>query len=514
MVRTCQALFIYFDKEIWYEKTDQPTLARSWNLSDDLGQIEYIFSDKTGTLTQNLMVFRHCSVGGKMYKGEDDVDDEPKDIKPPGQELLDVRLSAAASDQTSQPGSSDDKREEQTPPDPAEASGVQLPIGVLTHFHNAELAHDIANALHADAGSEDASQARTLNGFFSVLALCHTVLAVVNPDTSKIEYRAQSPDEAALVQAAADAGFVFRGRDKEILRLQTPFSNEMEQYELLNVLDFTSARKRMSVIIRKMNDEDGRIFLLTKGADNVIFERLKPGVNDELREITGRHLDEFASEGLRTLTLAYKVISGMPTLIQGSCTFVLMICLEDQYESWAERYAEAGVSLQDREEKVASVCEEIEKDFRLLGATAIEDRLQDGVPETIADLKTAGIKIWVATGDKLETAIAIGYSTNLISHESNLIVVRGGDKDALSIYDQLYTAITEFFPDSNVLEEEHFDIKEKHNRRSTSSGMEAALHRVNTGVSSIVGHNNGERPGGFVLVIEGSALDYVSIYST
>lgn len=170
------------------------------------------------------------------------------------------------------------------------------------------------------------------------------------------------------------------------------------------------------------------------------------------------------------------------------------------------------MALENREDKVASVCEEIEKDLRLLGATAIEDRLQDGVPETIADLKAAGIKVWVATGDKLETAIAIGYSTNLIAHESNLIVVRGGDKDTLSIFDQLYTAVTEFFPESNILEEEQLDIKEKHRRRSTSSGVEAALHRVNTGVSSIVGRNNGERPGGFVLVIEGSALDYVSFF--
>ena len=259
------------------------------------------------------MVFRHCSIGGKVYRGEEDVDDEPKDVKPPE---VDVRLSAAASDQTSQPGSSqlaEIENKDQSVPDPAAASGVQLPTGVLTHFHNAELAQDIANAVHADADSEHAGQARILNGFFSVLALCHTVLAVVDPDTGKIEYRAQSPDEAALVQAAADAGFVFRGRDKEVLKLQTPFSNEMEQYELLNVLDFTSARKRMSVIIRKMNDEDSRIFLLTKGADNIIFDRLKPGVSNELREVTGHHLDDFASEGLRTLTLAYKVIPGMFT---------------------------------------------------------------------------------------------------------------------------------------------------------------------------------------------------------
>ena len=116
------------------------------------------------------------------------------------------------------------------------------------------------------------------------------------------------------------------------------------------------------------------------------------------------------------------------------------------------------MSLDDREEKIAAVCEEIENDLRLLGATAIEDRLQDGVPETIADLKLAGIKVWVATGDKLETAIAIGYSTNLIAPESNLIVVRGGEKDGLSIFDQLYNAAEEFFPQANIIEEEELDI--------------------------------------------------------
>ncbi|KAI5116853.1 hypothetical protein M0805_006806 [Coniferiporia weirii] len=497
VVRTCQAAFIYFDKSMWYEKTDQPTLARSWNLSDDLGQVEYIFSDKTGTLTQNAMIFRNCSIGGKVYRGETESDKEFESAKEV--EAIDVRLSGTVSAADSfAPGSSNPNStdvKEKGPDavqDPAEASGVQLPPGVQTHFHNNELAQDLADAVHADTGSDGAGHARTLNGFFSVLALCHTVLAAVDPETGHIEYRAQSPDEAALVQAAADAGFIFRGRDKEVLRLQTPFSDEIELYELLNVLDFTSARKRMSVILRKLNDGDNRIFLLTKGADNVVFERLKPGVNDELKETTGHHLDEFASEGLRTLTLAYKVVS------------------EEFFDEWSERYAEATVALENREEKVAAVSEEIEWDLRLLGATAIEDRLQDGVPETIADLKLAGIKVWVATGDKLETAIAIGYSTNLISPDSNLIVIRGGEKDGLSIFDQMYTAADEFFPDAHILENEMLDINEKHARRSMGgmSGNGEPLRRVNTGISSLVGSHNGERPGGFVLVIEGSALTH------
>ena len=202
----------------------------------------------------------------------------------------------------------------------------------LRHFHDGELSRDLREAVHTDPNTPNAAHARQLNGFFTVLALCHTVLTNIDPVTRKIEYRAQSPDEAALVQAAADMGFIFRGRDKEVLLLQTPFSHMgvgeedasasgsdidkdsqhgdgLERYELLNILEFTSTRKRMSVVLRKL-DDDGRIFLLSKGADNVIFERLKPGSGEELRATTEKHLDEFANQGLRTLTMAYKVIGG------------------------------------------------------------------------------------------------------------------------------------------------------------------------------------------------------------
>jgi phospholipid-translocating ATPase len=286
-----QALFIYFDKDIWYEKTDQATLARTWNLSDDLGQIEYIFSDKTGTLTQNSMVFRQCSIGGKVYQG----DDVPPDDK-----------RASSQDSTLTPQTKKDDHSEDTP-DPLTA---KPPIPKESKFYDATLAADLSAAGNPSA-NDDGSFPRILNGFFSVLALCHTVLSAVDPTTGAIEYRAQSPDEAALVQAAADVGYIFRGREREILNLQTPFSDTIERYELLNILDFTSARKRMSVIVRRVDNSEGRVFLLCKGADNVIFERLKKGKDEELRKVTEKHLDEFASQGLRTLTLAFKAIPGI-----------------------------------------------------------------------------------------------------------------------------------------------------------------------------------------------------------
>jgi phospholipid-translocating ATPase len=146
------------------------------------------------------------------------------------------------------------------------------------------------------------------------------------------------------------------------------------------------------------------------------------------------------------------------------------------------------------------ISDEIERDLRLLGATAIEDRLQDGVPETIADLKRAGIKIWVATGDKLETAIAIGHSTNLIQKDSNIIVVRGNAENGRPVYAQMLRAVEEFFPDSGILEDEAIDKSELETTERRHVG------RVNSGMSEVVGQDNGDRPGGFVLVIDGAAL--------
>lgn len=182
----------------------------------------------------------------------------------------------------------------------------------------------------------------------------------------------------------------------------------------------------------------------------------------------------------------------------------------------------------DREARIEAVSNELEQDLRLLGATAIEDRLQDGVPEAIADLKRAGIRIWVATGDKLETAIgkilrsnilhilsddslAIGKSTNLIASDSNIIIIQGGNERGRTIYRQMAHAIDKFFPDSG---NNDGDLP----RPSTSSGdadrHNIPLQRINTGasVSSIVGAENGDRPGGFVLVIDGAALLHVCFF--
>jgi phospholipid-translocating ATPase len=256
--------------------------------------------------------------------------------------------------------------------------------------------------------------------FFSTLALCHTAIAErPNGDdiddkkaANTIEYKAQSPDEAALVATARDLGFTFLGREADLLSVN--IMGEIKAFDLLNVLEFNSTRKRMSVIIRP-KDGSNRIVLLCKGADSVIFERLSTGFGDQhdlatkqqqLRDDTEAHLEKFATEGLRTLCLAYRFIAA------------------EDYEEWNKTFLKASSSIYGREEKLDQVCEEIESNLLLMGGTAIEDRLQDGVPETIAMLAQSGIKLWVLTGDKTETAINIGYACNLITTDMELLIVK------------------------------------------------------------------------------------------
>ncbi|XP_037547990.1 phospholipid-transporting ATPase ID [Nematolebias whitei] len=347
MIRLGNSFFIDWDRKMYYPKNDTPAQARTTTLNEELGQIKYIFSDKTGTLTQNIMTFNKCSINGKNYG-----------------ELFDF-------------------------------SGQRLEITEKTQkvdFSWNQLAdpnfifHDYSLLETVKEGNPEA------RAFFRLLALCHTVMPEEKKE-GELNYQAQSPDEGALVTAARNFGFVFRSRTPETIT--TMEMGRRVTYELLAVLDFNNVRKRMSVIVRS---PEGKMSLYCKGADTIIYERLHPSCN-KLMEVTTGHLNEYAGDGLRTLVLAYKD-------------------LEESYmEGWRQRHHEASTAMEGREERLDELYEEIEKDMILLGATAVEDKLQDGVPQTIEQLAKADIKIWVLTGDKQETAENIGYSCNMLREE-------------------------------------------------------------------------------------------------
>ncbi|XP_037711474.1 phospholipid-transporting ATPase ID isoform X10 [Drosophila subpulchrella] len=355
VIRFVQSFLINWDEEMYYATTNTYAKARTTTLNEELGQIQYIFSDKTGTLTQNIMTFNKCSINGRSYGDVIDLRTG---------ELIEITEALQTVDFSANP-----------------------------HYESDFRWYD-RTLLDAVRSDEEHSHV-----FFRLLALCHTVMA--ETVDGKLEYQAQSPDEAALVAAARNFGFVFRTRTPNSITIEV--MGQLEEYELLNILDFNNVRKRMSVILRRGDS----MVLYCKGADNVIYDRLHSGQED-MKARTQDHLNKFAGEGLRTLALAERRLT------------------EQYYNDWRSRQQEAALSMDSREQKLNEIYEEIESEMQLVGVTAIEDKLQDGVPKSIANLQNAGIKIWVLTGDKQETAINIGYSCQLLTDElADVFIVDG-----------------------------------------------------------------------------------------
>ncbi|XP_053856994.1 phospholipid-transporting ATPase ID isoform X6 [Vidua macroura] len=364
VIRLGHSYFINWDKKMYCAKRRTPAEARTTTLNEELGQVEYIFSDKTGTLTQNIMVFSKCSVNGHSY-GERQMP-EPGDV----QDVLGHKAELGER------------------PEPVDFSFNPLADPRFQFWDPSLLEAVKLGDLH-------------VHEFFRLLSLCHTVMSEEKSE-GELLYKAQSPDEGALVTAARNFGFVFRSRTPKTITV-----HELGQaitYQLLAILDFNNIRKRMSVIVRS---PEGKIRLYCKGADTILLERLHP-INQDLSSITTDHLNEYAGEGLRTLVLAYKDLE------------------ESYYKDWSERLHRAGSAPEAREDHLARLYDEVEHDMMLLGATAIEDKLQQGVPETIAILTLANIKIWVLTGDKQETAVNIGYSCKMLTDDMTEVFVVTG----------------------------------------------------------------------------------------
>ncbi|XP_052006325.1 phospholipid-transporting ATPase IA isoform X1 [Xyrauchen texanus] len=360
VIKFVQAFFINWDTDMLYEANNTPAMARTSNLNEELGQVKYIFSDKTGTLTCNVMKFKKCTIAGVAYGHAAEIEDG----------------SFAEEDCHSSQSTEE------------------------SEFNDPSLLENLQS---------NHPTTPVIIEFMTMMAICHT--AVPERTEDRITYQAASPDEGALVRAAQNLGFVFSGRTPDCVIVES--LGVEEKYELLHVLEFTSTRKRMSVIMRTPS---GKIRLYCKGADTVICERLAD--SSRYKDITLKHLEQFATEGLRTLCFAVADIS------------------ESSYQQWLEIHQRASTSLQNRALKLEESYELIEKNLQLLGATAIEDKLQDKVPETIETLMKADIKIWILTGDKQETAINIGHSCKLLTKNMGLLVINedtlDGTRETLS----------------------------------------------------------------------------------
>ncbi|KAK4782842.1 hypothetical protein SAY86_007216 [Trapa natans] len=365
LVRLGQSYFMIEDKHMYDSASESRFQCRSLNINEDLGQIRYIFSDKTGTLTENKMEFRRASIFGKDYGN------------PEHAVNLFQETSAAASR-----GESVCRRKWKLTPE----------INVDSK---------LMNLLYGESNKEERL---TAHNFFLTLAACNTVIPILHNDAETINYQGESPDEQALVSAASAYGYTLCERTSGHIVID--IHGEKLRLEVLGLHEFDSVRKRMSVVIKF---PDNSVKVLAKGADTSMFSIITTDIEsgDGFWHETQDHLIQYSLQGLRTLVIAARDLTAA------------------ELEQWQCKYKDASTSLTERVAKLRQTAALIESNLSLLGATAIEDKLQEGVPEAIESLRQAGIKVWVLTGDKQETAISIALSCKLLTTEMQQIVING-----------------------------------------------------------------------------------------
>ena len=358
MIRYFQAFFIMNDIKLYDRKNHRACNVQTSGLNEELGQVHYIFSDKTGTLTKNIMKFRYMVISNRTYGSE-----------------LHSKKSEYESKKIVNVDFCDDRF-----------------FSDMNNLDNKELVNSI-------------------NEYVLSLAICHTVIPERDKSDNVI-YNASSPDELSIVNAAKYFGAEFfeRTANGEIM---IKFKDAVVKYQLLQICEFSSDRKRMSVIVKNMQTDN--IELYCKGADSKISPLLNKDKSIYLN-YTLNELKKFGTKGLRTLLVAKKIVK------------------PEEYNKFLRKYKKIIISPNPKlkYEYLEKLYETIENNLELLGATAIEDCLQDNLVDTLQFIKEVGIKIFMLTGDHPFTAVSIGYSCGLISSNDKPVIIDSENLDEIN----------------------------------------------------------------------------------
>ncbi|KAL5671609.1 hypothetical protein ACJX0J_015915, partial [Zea mays] len=260
-----------------------------------------------------------------------------------------------------------------------------------------------------DGGSNE--EPKLVLEFLLALASCNTIVPLVldtrDSKQKLIDYQGESPDEQALAYAAASYGIVLVERTSGYIVIDV--LGDRQRFDILGLHEFDSDRKRMSVIV---GCPDKTVKLYVKGADSSVFGITNNSSELDIVRATEAHLHKYSSLGLRTLVVGMRKLS------------------QSEFEEWQLAYENASTAVLGRGNLLRSVAANIEINVNILGATGIEDKLQDGVPEAIESIRQADIKVWILTGDKQETAISIGYSCKLLTNDMTQIVINNNSKES------------------------------------------------------------------------------------
>ena len=385
----CDALSYSHVRKRWLQ-------PNSVSLNEECGLVKYIFSDKTGTLTCNKMQFKYCVIGDTCYqymRGSDE-ENTKKEIEFREQENI---IPFEKNDMYKAVIGQEEKL-------------------VASSYKGFIITSDRDNS--ASLNLENSKD--LINNYWKALALCHSCSVQIN-DEGEEEYICISPDSIELVKTAKAQGFHLTKSEnssiKKIILGGEP--NNVANIELLHLIEFSSDRKRETVIVR----DDNIIKLYCKGADSIIKARTSKNTPQQILKQGEYYVDKFSKQGYRTLFVSMKVLS------------------QAEYDEFSQDVKAASLLLEGKEKALEKAYEKVENNLYIIGATIVEDRLQDNVPETIRDLRMANIKIWMLTGDKMDTAENIAKSCNLINDEIKVFRLCGnpnsGFKDAI-------TDITEF----------------------------------------------------------------------